>query len=379
MMPDYETLRLLWWLLVAVLLIGYAIMDGFDLGVATLLPWVARTDSERRVLINTIGPTWDGNQVWLILGAGAVFAAWPIVYAAAFSGMYAALLLVLFALFMRPVGFDYRNKVSDPRWRSSWDWALFVGGFVPALVFGVAFGNFLQGLPFHFDADMRSFYSGNLWLLLNPFALLAGLISVAMLVMHGSSFLLIKTEGVIQQRALFASKISAVVTMLLFAAAGIWIASSIEGFRILSEIDRGGPSNPLHKEVIMATGAWLDNFHSQPLLWLVPALAFAGCIAVLLLQDKRPNLSFIASGITVAAIPATAGTAMFPFVLPSSTHPSHSLLMWDATSSQHTLWLMLIATLIFMPLILAYTAWVFRVLRGKVTLQQINDNDHGNY
>jgi cytochrome d ubiquinol oxidase subunit II len=378
-MMDYETLRLIWWILVAVLLVGYAIMDGFDLGVATLLPFVAKTDVERRVLINSIGPTWDGNQVWLILGAGAVFAAWPIVYAAAFSGMYAALLLVLFALFMRPVGFDYRSKVENTTWRTIWDYALFVGGFVPALVIGVAFGNFLQGVPFHFDDSMRSFYTGTLWQLLNPFALLAGLVSVAMLTMHGASFLLIKTEGVVQQRALTASKYSAIAAIVLFAAAGIWITFGIEGFRVVSGVDPNGPSNPLHKEVVMATGAWLDNFRAYPLLWAVPLLGFAGAGIVLMLKDKRPGLSFIASAVSVAGIAATAGLALFPFVLPSSTNPSQSLLMWDATSSQETLWLMFIAALIFVPIILAYTSWVFHVLRGKVTEAYIRENDHGTY
>jgi len=207
-MLDYESLRLIWWILVAVLLVGYAIMDGFDLGVGTLLPFVAKTDIERRVLINAIGPTWDGNQVWLVLGAGAIFAAWPAIYATAFSGMYVAMLVVLFALFLRPVGFDYRSKIESPIWRTTWDYALFLGGMVPTVVIGVAYGNFLQGVPFHFDETFRSFYTGGFIDLLNPFALLAGFVSLSMLVMHGATFLLIKTEGVIQFRALKASRIA---------------------------------------------------------------------------------------------------------------------------------------------------------------------------
>jgi cytochrome d ubiquinol oxidase subunit II len=171
---DYYTLKLIWWLFVGVLLIGFALLGGFDLGVGTLLPFVGRTDTQRRVILNAIGPTWEGNQVWFITAGGALFAAWPMVYATAFSGFYWALLLVLFALFFRPVGFEYRSKVEDPRWRSAWDWGLFVGGSVPALVFGVAFGNLLQGVPFHFDVFLRSYYTGSFWGLLNPFALLAG-------------------------------------------------------------------------------------------------------------------------------------------------------------------------------------------------------------
>jgi len=378
-MFDYETLRLIWWILIAVLLVGYAVMDGFDLGVGTLLPFIAKSDDERRVLINAIGPTWDGNQVWLILGAGAVFAAWPAIYAAAFSGMYAALLLVLFALFLRPVGFDYRSKIDHPLWRKVWDYALFLGGFVPALVMGVAFGNFLQGVPFHFDETLRSFYDGGLIDLLNPFALLAGLVSVAMLTMHGANFLLIKTEGVLQQRALRASRMSAVVTIVLFVLAGVWIINGIEGFRILSNIDMQAASSPFGKTVVREIGAWMHNFYVHPWMWVAPVAGIGGALLVLLFGARRPGMSWIASAVSVAGIATTAGLAMFPFVLPSSTHPSQSLLMWDATSSQLTLWLMLLAAVIFIPLILFYTAWVFRVLRGKVTVEQIQQNDHAVY
>jgi len=378
-MFDYETLRLIWWVLVAVLLIGYAVMDGFDLGVAMHIPFVGKTDAERRVLINSVGPFWDGNQVWLILGAGAVFAAWPMIYATAFSGMYAALLLVLFSLFLRPVGFDYRSKLENPAWRSFWDYALFVGGLVPALVIGVAFGNFLQGVPFHFDDTMRSFYTGTLWQLLNPFALLTGLVSVAMLAMHGATYLLIKTEGAIQQRALASSRIMAIATITLFAIAGFFMFNSIEGFRVISDIDPNGPSNPLAKEVIHEAGAWMARYADYPLLWLAPLTGFAGAACVLLLGATRPGLSWVSSGISIGGIAATAGLTMFPFILPSSTHPSQSLLMWDATSSEHTLWLMLVAALIFMPIILTYTSWVFRVMRGKVTVEHITANDHSTY
>lgn len=177
---DYATLKLIWWLLVGVLLIGFALTDGFDMGATALLPFLGKTDDERRIVINTVGATWEGNQVWLITAGGAMFAAWPLVYAASFSGFYFAMLLVLFALFFRPVGFDYRSKRTDPRWRAGWDWGLFIGGFVPALVFGIAFGNLLQGVPFQFDSDLRVTYHGSFWALLNPFALLCGLVSLIM-------------------------------------------------------------------------------------------------------------------------------------------------------------------------------------------------------
>lgn len=185
---DYETLRIIWWLLIGILLIGFAIMDGFDLGVAMWLPWLGRTDIERRILINSIGPTWEGNQVWFILGGGAIFAAWPTLYALSFSGFYMAMLVVLLALILRPVGFKYRSKLDNPTWRAFWDWALFIGGFVPALIFGVAVGNVIQGVPFYFDESLRVFYTGSFFELLNPFALGCGLLSVLMLAMHGVFF-----------------------------------------------------------------------------------------------------------------------------------------------------------------------------------------------
>ncbi len=226
MVIDYEVLKLIWWLFVGVLLIGFALLDGFDLGVGTLLPFVGRTDEQRRVILNAIGPTWEGNQVWFITAGGALFAAWPMVYATAFSGFYWAMLLVLFALFFRPVGFEYRSKVEDVRWRSLWDWGLFAGGAVPALVFGVAFGNLLQGVPFYFDEFLRSYYTGSFWELLNPFALLAGGVSLSMLVCHGAIYLQMRTEGDIQTRARQAATWFGLLFLAAFAAgrdlAGLW-------------------------------------------------------------------------------------------------------------------------------------------------------------
>ena len=180
-MLDYPTLKIIWWLLVGVLLIGFAIMDGHDMGVGTLLPFVGKTDDERRVVINSVGMHWEGNQVWFITGGGAIFAAWPLIYATAFSGFYWAMMAALWALFFRPVGFKYRSLLKDAQWRRSWDWGLFVGGFVPPVIFGVAFGNLLQGVPFQFNELLMVNYTGSFWQLLNPFALLAGIVSSAMI------------------------------------------------------------------------------------------------------------------------------------------------------------------------------------------------------
>lgn len=371
MIFDYETLKVIWWALIGILLIGFAVTDGFDMGVGLLLPFLGRTDAERRVIINSIGATWEGNQTWLITAAGATFAAWPLVYAVSFSGMYLAMLLVLFALFFRPVGFDYRNKLADPRWRSAWDWGLFAGSAVPALVFGVAFGNLLLGVPYHFDDTMRSFYTGSFWSLLNPFALLAGVVSVAMLVMHGSVYLQIRTTGAINARAVRATMASAALLIVAFALAG-WMVTGINGYQITQMPATGLTAMPLAKTVIAAPGAWLANYGLYPWMKLAPIAVFTGAVlAVLLSRLGWPKIAFIASGVAVAAVILTAGCSMFPFIVPSSSHPGSSLTAWDAVSSHLTLQIMFWVVVIFVPLILLYTGWVYRVLRGKITVEMI--------
>ncbi|WP_417485849.1 cytochrome d ubiquinol oxidase subunit II [Maricaulis sp.] len=366
---DYTTLRLIWWVLLGVLLIGFAVTDGYDLGVATLLPFVAKTDAERRLVINTIGPMWEGHQVWLVLGGGAIFAAWPFVYAISFSGFYLAMFVVLAALILRPVGFKYRSKRPGAAWRRNWDWALFVGGFVPALIFGVAVGNVLRGVPFDLDPMLRATYEGGLIGLLNPFGLLAGLISVAMLVMHGASWLVVKAEkGEVRDRAARFGSVAAIVTVILFVVAGIWVASLLPGYAITSEVVTDGPSNPLRKTVEVGAGAWLGNYGRHPWMVIAPLMAVAGAaVAAFGLAKKRNAMSLLSSGVSVAGVVATAGVSMFPFILPSSLNPDASLTVWDSSSSAGTLFFMLIMTAIFVPLILFYTAWVFKVLWGRVT------------
>ena len=322
-MFDYLTLKLIWWLLVGVLLIGFAVMDGHDMGVGTLLPFLGKDDTDRRVMINTVAPHWDGNQVWFITAGGAIFAAWPMVYATAFSGMYWALLLVLFALFFRPVGFDYRSKLPDPRWRSAWDYGLFAGSAVPALVFGVAFGNLFQGVPFHFDDSMRSFYTGSFWALLNPMALLFGVVSLALLTLQGATFLAHRTDGALQERALKAARLFAIVLLVAFCAAGFWV-SRIDGFVIKSIGDVGSALNPMMKVVVREQGAWFGNYQKLPLLWLIPALGCAGALGVIVFA-RRTLLAFVASSVACLCVILTAGVALFPFVLPSSSTPAASL------------------------------------------------------
>lgn len=372
---DYATLRFVWWLLLGVLLIGFAIMDGFDLGVGALLPFVARTDGERRVVVNTVGPVWEGNQVWLILGGGAIFAAFPPLYAVSFSGFYLAMFLILFALILRPVGFKFRGKVADPRWRRSWDWALFVGGAVPALVFGVAMGNVLLGAPFRFDDALRPVYEGNLFGLLTPYALLAGLVSVCMLVAHGAAMLVMKTEGDVPRRAARYGAVAALAGAALYVLAGVLLAGWIPGQQVTAGLDPAGPSNPLAKTVTVAGGAWLANYRAMPLLWLAPVAGVAGLLAsALLLRRRRGGAAFLASAAAIAGIILSVGFAVFPFLLPSALEPDAGLTLWDASSSHATLMLMLAATVFFLPIVLAYTTWVYRVLRGKVVEHELGDN-----
>ena len=372
---DYEILRLIWWLLLGVLLIGFAVMDGFDLGVGALLPFVARNDDERRIVINVVGPVWEGNQVWLILGGGAIFAAWPALYAISFSGFYLAMIVILFAIILRPVGFKYRSKLADPRWRTLWDWGLFIGGFVPALIFGVAVGNVLLGAPFSVDDMLRPAYHGSFFGLLMPFALLCGLVSVSMLVAHGASMLTLKTRGPIFERARAYGRIASLLTIVLFALAGVWVAYALPGYVVTSVQDTLGPSNPLGKTVEVQTGAWVLNYSKHGWMLAAPILGFVGSlIAIIGFSARSAWAAFLGTAISIFGIIATVGVSIFPFLLPSSADPNMSLTVWDASSSHLTLWIMLIVTLIFLPIVLAYTAWVYRVMRGPVTSESLERN-----
>lgn len=384
MIFDYETLKFIWWILVGALLIGFAIADGMDMGVGNLLPFIGRTDDERQVVLNTVGSHWEGNQVWLVTAGGAIFAAWPDVYAAAFSGFYMAMLLVLFALFFRPVGFDYRAKIADPRWRRTWDWALFAGGAIPSLIFGVAFGNLLLGVPFHLDEMLRAHYEGSLLTallpLLNPFALLAGVISFAMLTMHGGVWLQLRTNAPIADRAKTAITIMGLVAAVGFALGGLWIAYGIDGYRVVSQPALGGLPNPLGKTVVMARGAWLDIYSTVPLAMLAPIIGFAGLLLTILLSRlNRPGFAFVTSALAITGIVGTAGLSMFPFIMPSKSHPGSSLTIWDAPSSHLTLTVMFWAVVIFLPLVLAYTVWCYAHMWGKVTVEDIQAHGHSGY
>ncbi|MBM7036154.1 cytochrome d ubiquinol oxidase subunit II [Vibrio ulleungensis] len=378
-MFDYEVLRFIWWLLIGVLLVGFAITDGFDMGVGALVPIIGKTDNERRVMINSIAPHWDGNQVWLITAGGALFAAWPLVYATSFSGFYFAMIVTLAALWLRPVGLDYRSKIQDKPWRKAWDIGISISGFVPPVIFGVAFGNLLQGVPFQLSDFMMPTYHGSFFGLLNPFALLCGLVSLSMILMQGTTWLQMKTTADVHQRARTLSQIFGLVTVVLFVLAG-FIVKNMDGYVITSVMDTNGPSNPLLKEVSVEQGAWLNNYAAYPLMWLAPIIGIAmSLLAVVFSKMDRAGFAFLTSSLANAGIIFTAGLSMFPFVMPSILNPDHSLTMWDATSSELTLGLMTAVAVVMVPIILAYTAWSYYKMFGRLDDQYIEDNKNSLY
>ena len=314
-MIEYELLKIIWWVLVGVLLIGFALTDGFDMGSMAIMPFVGKNDEERRAAINTIAPHWDGNQVWFITAGGALFAAWPMVYATAFSGMYWALLLVLFALFLRPVGFDYRSKLENTKWRTSWDWGLAVGGAVPALVFGVAFGNMFLGVPFTLDETVRSTYTGSFFALLNPFALVCGLVSLSMLCAHGGAWLMLRTDGDLRARSAKATQIMGIVFLVCFLGAGAWLYfGGIEGYTLVTPYDTNGVANPLAKEVLTNPNpGWMNNYSAYPITMIAPIMGILGGILIVLAAGKnKAGLSFTGSSLAVIGAILTAGFALFP-------------------------------------------------------------------
>lgn len=376
-MFNYEFLRFFLWVLIVLLLIGFAVTDGFDMGVGMLMRLFGRNNIDRRIMINSIAPHWDGNQVWLITAGGALFAAWPMVYAASFSGFYVAMILILVSLFLRPVGFDYRSKIENSSWHNMWDWAIFIGSFVSPVIIGVAFGNLLQGIPFCVDKYFILYYTGNFFNLLNPFGLLAGVISLSMFITHGSTYLQMRTTGNIQVRMRSISKVTAIITLLTFKLACILLIKSIDGFTITSVIDHFADSNPLHKTVVRQAGAWLANYHSYPILLIIPGLCFLHTpLTAFFSIFGYSALAFIFSSLTIVCIILTAGITMFPFVIPSSTMPDASLTIWDATSSIGTLQVITVIAFIFIPIIILYTTWCYYKMFGSITTEHIERNTH---
>lgn len=382
-MLSFEVLQVIWWLLVIVLLSGFVIFDGFDIGALTLNPFVAKEEEERRVVLNTIAPHWDGNQVWLLLGGGAIFAAWPEVYATSFSGLYLAMILILFALFFRPVGMEYRHKFDLEKHRRGVDWSLFFSGVVPSLVVGVGLGNVLLGLPFQFDDIGRSYYGGDtLWILnllklLNPFGLLCGVLSLLVFLTQGANWLALRTElgSNVQVRSQKLAALFSVLVVVVGVLVAIWLAF-ISGYHLVND------SLILQAKEgdVSTSSSWYANYTANPVLFVVPVLAalfylFSARAA----KNGRNGFAFFASSVGVLLLFATYAIALFPFVLPSSTAPYQSLTIWNATSSHLTLHVMFYVALIFVPIVLAYTAWAYYKMWSRLSTKVIKENSHDLY
>lgn len=377
---DYEMLKLVWWGLIGALIVGFLLTDGFDMGIGALLPFIGKTDEERRVMINSVGPHWEGNQVWLVTTIGALFAAWPLVYAMAFSSFYFMMMLVLFALFLRPIAFDYRSKIDDPAWRSTMDKGLFIGSTVPPLIFGLVIGNLFIGVPFHFDDTMRPFYTGSAVDLINPFGILTATTTLALVVMHGATWLQMRTVDSLESRARMIAKYSAIIVFILIGAAGTWLYFAIDGYLITTMPEANDSFTPMSKTVVSQSGAWFNNYQLYPWTKLAPAASLLGCILVYFAaHHDRSGWAFIGSCITIIGIVSAAAIALFPFVMPSSSTLSHSLTIWDATSSFMTLKIMFWLAVFFVPIIVIYTTWTYRKMWRRLDNHFILNNHHSSY
>lgn len=375
-MLDYDTLKIIWWVLIGVLLIGFALTSGTDMAVSVLSLRAGRSLKERGAILSTIAPHWDGNQVWLITAGGAIFAAWPEIYSAAFSGLYWAMLLLLFTIWMRPLAFDYRSHIQSERWQKGWDVALFIGSLVPMLICGVAFGNLLEGLPFWQDADLRWHYEGSfltaLLPLLNPFALLCGLVSVLMLLTQGSLWIAMRTGEPIASRGLKWAPRLAVIGLVLFGICGIW-AWSFDALGLVSRAPEGSFNLITAKQVETVSHGLFANYISHPATMAVPALAVLATLAGAFHALRgRAARAFVENAVGIACIIATPAVALFPFLMPSSRDPASSLTVWDATSSQLTLTIMMFAVVIFVPLALGYTIFVYRRMWRRASPDDAN-------
>lgn len=367
MIFDYATLKIIWWFFISTLFVIFFILGGRDFGVCMLLPIIGKTDEERRLLLNSVGPTWDGNQVWLITAGGATFAAWPLVYASAFSGLYAAFFLVLLSLILRPPGFEFRSKLKSLTWRTIWDYSLFTSGFVPVLVFGVALGNLLLGLPFYFSENLQSHYDGNFFQLLNPFAILFGLASTMIIGLHGGTYLQKKLPNFFKARIIKTNTIAGISFIVIFILIGLYLRLKINGFNLASIEDVNIGIIPLHKEVIQVTQGWFKNYYRFPLLWCLPVVALTTTLFAIISSNANKNkTAILMSTMAITFALLTANATLFPFILPSSINPNHSLTLWDSTSSYRTLHYMFWVTIVFLPIVLGYTFWAFRVFTGKL-------------
>jgi len=347
-----------------------------------IMPFM-RNEDDRRVILNASGRTWDGNQTWIVFAGGAIFVIWPVVYGSIFSGLYAAMLCILWSFFFRPPGFEYRSKIESALWRRFWDVGLFVSSFLPVLIFGVAFGNLLEGLPIYFDPiTMRSFYDGNFWGLINWMGIIAGLVSITMLLMHGAAMLHRRTEGDLRRRMRRLFYIFAWLFLILFTGAGFMVAFAIKGYVLLkSPVDP--TAHPLANEVIRQRGAWILSYGQHPWKAAFPIIAYiATFFAMLTMRIGKGGFAFWCSVFAIVGVIGTAGAALYPFVVPSSYKPSESMTIWNASSAQYTLNVMLYVSVVLFVFILLYkifTYWSVWKDKSSLTIDDIKKNEHTFY
>lgn len=373
---SYGALKVVWWAILVVILIFFCVMGGGDIGVGVLLPLIGRNDTERRVALNAIGPTWEANQTWFILLGGALFAAWPELYAAAFSGLYLAMMLVLWTMFLRPVCFDYRNKIRAPIWRYTWDWILCVCCIAASIFGGTAIGNVFLGLPFRFtDSHLNFQYTGDFFTLLRPYALCMAVFLLLMFVMQAAAFLTLKASGIVAKRAQRYGLVCGALLLVLFTVLGFWTAR-LDGFS-LAITDISASLTPImENSVRVIPGHWLHNYSTYPWMMAAPILGYV-CLILFLWTSyySYSRLAFLSSVFAIWSFGFTAAFTLFPFIFPSVTYPRHSLTLWNACSSQHTLFVMLLIAIVMLPIILMYTAWINWVMRGRVGEEDIKKND----
>lgn len=380
---DYATLQVIAWVALGAVMLLFSLTGGFDLGAGVLLPFVGKTDQERRVVVNIVGPTWDGNQVWLIIIGAGIFAIWPRAYAVSFAGFYFAMLIVLWGLFLRPVSFEYRSKLPGQSWRTFWDWALFVGSAIPAIIFGVAMGNLLLGAPFSFDPiTLRADYTGWFFSLLHPFALLCGVLSLLMFLMHGAAYLFLRSEGIVLERSRRAVMIFSLSFFIVYALVGLILLFVLKGYHIVS-LPENPTVSPLANSISVYKGAWMHNYFKYPWMTLAPLLGLVSAnITYRKAKQRKPFGCFLSSTLTVTGTVASIGFCLFPFLIPSSTFPNQSLLVWNSASSALSLKGILIVAVITLPIIFVYTNFVYRKLWGRdqhMSEQVIAEQDHTLY
>jgi cytochrome d ubiquinol oxidase subunit II len=330
---SYEALRIIWFILIAILWIGFYFLEGFDFGVGMLLPFLGKQDMERRAIINTVGPTWDGNEVWLLTAGGATFAAFPEWYATMFSGFYLALFLLLVGLIIRGISFEYRSKDAAPKWRNTFDWMIAVGSFLCALLLGTAFANLARGVPI----DAKMMFTGNLFTLLNPYGLLGGLTTVAVFLLHGANFLALKLDGELRARANLLTKKLWIVASVLYIALGVFT---------------------------YAAGFWARGIVNPGIIPIaaITVLLVAGYF----INRKMEGWAFIMVGLNIVLTQVTFFSMMFPNVMISTLNPDWNLTIYNASSSQYTLTVMSIIALIFVPIVLAYQGWTYYMFRKRI-------------